>query len=190
MKKITLYLILIIVILSIFGYTYYSLNKINKENAVRWQENYNEKNKQISQINLTFKEFKNSIDAKTDSILKIAKIKPKNVRQITNYNTYYTDTTISVIQPLYEPKNNNYPFIDKEGCFEFSGFIELKDTIPILSIESRKFLSDFTEIEYIRKDTIHFIGLNLVKWWQKPDITYTIIDNCTGEKRVKKINLK
>jgi len=190
MKNLTFYLVVIIVILSGVGYTYYSLNKKHKQDAERWHENYNETSKKVSQINLTLKEFKQSMDNNTDSILKIAKIKPKNVKQITNYNTYYTDTTITVIEPVFEPKNSTYPFIDSVGCFEFSGFMEVKDTVPILSVENRVFKSDFTEIEYYKKDTIHFLGLNLVKWWQSKEITYTVIDNCSGSIKVKKFNIK
>lgn len=189
MKKLTFYLIVVIVILFGLLYTYYSLSKKHKADAVRWHENYVEGSKKMSQINLTLKEFKKTNDKALDSILKISKIKPKNVRQITNYNTYYKDTTITIIEPFYEPKNDVYPFIDKVGCFEFSGFMELKDTIPILNVENRVFKSDFYDIEHIEKDTIHFLGLNFVKWWQKPVITYTIVDKCTGEKRVKKINV-
>jgi hypothetical protein len=60
---------------------------------------------------------------------------------------------------------------------------------PELNVTERKFFSNFTDIEYIRKDTIHFLWIDWVKWWQKSEITYTIVDNCTGEKRVKKINI-
>lgn len=190
MKNLTFYLIVIIVILSGIGYTFYSLNEMNKKNAERWEQNAHEKDKSISQFNLTFKEFKRSIDSKTDSILEIAKIKPKNVKQITVYNNHYTDTTITIIEPLYEPQNNTYPFIDKVGCFEFSGFMEVKDTVPVLNVENRAFNSDFTEIEHYEKDTIHIFRLNLVKWWQSKRLTYTTIDNCTGEKRIKKFNIK
>jgi hypothetical protein len=190
MKNLTFYLIVIIIILAGIGYTYYSLNKKHKQDAERWHENYSESSKEIKQINLTLKEFKKTMDNNTDSILKIARIKPKNVRQITNYNTYYTDTTVNFVFPKYEPKTENYPFADKAGCFEFYGSIFMEDTLPKLSVDKRVFKSDFTDVEYIRKDTINFLGLNLVKWWQKPEITYTIIDNCTGEKRVKKINVK
>lgn len=190
MKNLTFYLIVIILVLCGISYTYYLLNKQHKQDAERWANNYIETSKKVSEIDFTLKEFKKGVDKKTDSILKKIGIKPKNVTQITNHNTYYTDTTISFILPEYEPKTGTYPFIDNEGCFEFSGFMKLNDTIPELTIENRKFNSDFTEVEFIRKDTIHFLGLNLVKWWQKPEITYTILDNCTGEKRVRKINVK
>jgi len=190
MKSITFYLVVIIVILSGVVYTYYSLNKQHKQDAYRWERNYNETSEKVQQIDLTLKEFKKSIDSKTDSILKLTGIKPKNLTQITNYNTYYTDTTISVILPFFEQKTGTYPFIDKMGCFEFSGFINMVDTIPELNVTDRKFFSNFTDIEYVRKDTIYFLGMKFVKWWQKPELTYTIVDNCTGEKRVKKINIK
>ena len=190
MKNLTFYLIAAIIVLSGLTYTYYSLNKKHKQDAERWSNNYKESSKKVSQIDLTLREFKKGMDSKTDSILEIAKIKPKNVTQITNHNTYYTDTTITVIKPLFEPKSNTYPFIDKVGCFEFGGFMKMKDTIPELTVQNRAFKSDFTEIEHYEKDTIHFIGLKAVKWWQKKRITFTIIDNCTGEKRIKKFNIK
>jgi hypothetical protein len=190
MKNLTFYLIVIIIILSGLTYTYYSLNKKHKQDSIRWEKNYTETNKQVQQIDLTLNEFKKSIDNKTDSILKIANIKPKNVTQITNNYTTYKDTIINEIKPVYEQKTGTYPFVDKQGCFEFGGFINVIDTFPELFITDRKFNSDFTEIEYIKKDTMHFLWLDWVKWWQKADITYTIIDNCTGEKHVKKINVK
>jgi len=189
MKKLTFYLIIIIVVLGGFGYLQYNQNQKHKKDAARWEQNFSETSKQVKQIDLTLKEFKKGIDIKTDSILKIAKIKPKNVTQITNYNTYYTDTNITVIKPDFDAKTKSYPFVDNTGCFEFRGFMELDSLGPELNVTERIFFSDFTEIEFIKKDTIHFLGLNLVKWWQSPDITYTIIDNCTGEKRVKKINI-
>ncbi len=190
MKNLTFFLIVCIIILAGLSYTFYSLNEKHKNDAVRWEQNAQEIKLNIQQQNLTLKEFKKYMNSKTDSILKIAKIKPKNVTQITNYNTYYVDTTLNVIKPKYEPLNGVYPFIDNTGCFEYSGFIKMLDTVPELNIEERKFFSDFTDIEYMRKDTMHFFWLDWVKWWQKPEITYTIIDNCTGIKRVKKINVK
>jgi hypothetical protein len=190
MKNLTFYLIVIIVVLSGLVYTFYSLNKTNKNNSERWERNFNETSKDIQQINLSLSEFKKTLSNHNDSILELVNIKPKNVTQITNYNTFYTDTTISFILPEYEPKTGTYPFVDRSGCFEFSGFMELNDTIPELTIENRKFNSDFTEIEHYEKDTIHFIGLNFVKWWQNKRLTYTIVDNCSGEKRIKKFNVK
>lgn len=190
MKNLTFYLIIIIVILSGLTYTFYTLNKKHKSDAERWSKNYIEVQEQIQLIDYSLKDFKKLMDNKTDSILKNAKIKPKNVTQVTNYNTYYTDTTITEIKPEYEPKTGTYPFIDKQGCFEFSGFIQMNDTLPELNVNNRDFHQDFTEIEHYEKDTIHFIGLNFVKWWQKKELTYTLIDNCTGEKHVKKINIR
>lgn len=190
MKNLTFYLVIVIIVLGGFTFTFYSLNKKHKQDAVRWEQNTQETKKQIQQQNLTLSEFKEYMDIKTDSILKVVNIKPKNVTQVTNYNTYYADTTITEIKPEYEPKTGTYSFIDKQGCFEFSGFIEVIDTLPKLSVKNRAFYQDFTEIEYYEKDTIHFIGLNFVKWWQKKQITYTLVDNCTGDQRVKKFNIK
>ena len=190
-SKLTFYLIISLAIACVFGYFQYDLNKKHKEMAKRWEENYSQQTKEFKQLEMTVKEFQRNIDFKTDSILKIAKIKPKNVTQVTNYITNYVDTTITVIKPNYDVKTASYPFIDNTGCFEYVGNIVVDSLArPELNVTERKFFSDFTDIEYIRKDTIHLFGLNLVKWWQKPDITYTIVDNCTGEKRVKKINIK
>ncbi len=190
MKNIVTYLIIALLLACGFGYIQYSLNKKHKADAKRWEQNYSETSKQVQQLNMTFNEFEKTMDSKTDSILKIAHIKPKHVTQITNYNTYYTDTTISVIKPNYEPLTGTYPFTDKQGCFEFGGFIEMNDTIPELNVENRAFESDFYDIEHYRKDTMHFLWLDWVKWWQTPEITYTIIDKCTGNKRIKKFNVK
>jgi hypothetical protein len=190
MKKLTFYLIVVIIVLSGLLYTYIKLNKMHKADSIRWENNYVETQKQVKQIDLTLHEFKESMDNKTDSILKKANIKAKSVTQITNYNTYYQDTTINEITPVYEQKTGTYPFMDKQGCFEFAGFINIIDTVPELSITNRVFHQDFTDIEHYEKDTIHFLGIKAVKWWQKKRITFTIVDNCTGEKRVKKLNIK
>ena len=190
MKSLTFYLVVIIIILAGLAYTFYDLNRKHKADAARWESNFEQTTRQVQNLNMTIDEFKKSVDQKTDSILEIAKIKPKNVTQITNYNTYYSDTTINVLTPVYEPKTGTYPFIDKAGCFEFSGFIKVNDTIPELNVLNRKFDSNFYEIEHYEKDTIHFLGLNFVKWWQKKRGTITIVDECTGNKFVKKINVK
>lgn len=190
MKSLTFYLVVIIIILAGLAYTFYDLNKKHKADAARWENNFNEVQKQFSQIDVTLREFKKGIDNKTDSILKIANLKPQNVTQVTNYITNYTDTTIKVISPEFEQKTGTYPFVDKEGCFEFSGYMKIKDTIPELTVNNRKFNNDFTDIEHWERDTIHFLGLNIPNYWRKKWLTYTIIDNCTGEKRVKKINVK
>ena len=187
----TAYLIIALFLVCGFGYFQFSQNQKHKKQAERWERNFAEQGEKFQLLDMTLKEFKKHIDSKTDSILKIAKIKPKNVTQITNYNTYYTDTTISVIRPNFDVKTASYPFVDNTGCFEYVGNI-IVDSLarPELNILERKFFSDFTDIEYIKKDTMHFLWLDWVKWWQKPEITYTIIDNCTGEKRVKKINIR
>lgn len=190
MKKLTFYLIVLIIVLAGLSYTFYHLNKKHKVAAVRWEQNFSQQDKNFRQLEMTVKEFQRNIDFKTDSILKIAQIKPKLVTQVTNYITNYTDTTISVIRPEYDMKTASFPFVDNTGCFEYVGFIEVDSIGPELNVTERKFFSDFTDIEYIRKDTIHFLGLNFVKWWQAPEVTFTIIDNCTGQKRVKKINIK
>lgn len=190
MRKTTLILIAALVLVSGVAYTYYGLNKKHAADAERWAENYAETSKNVQQISLTLNDFKKVIDKKTDSILKVAGIKQKNVTQVTNYNTYYNDTTENEVKIIYEQIKGIYDFVDNTGCFEFSGYIDMFDTIPQLNVTGRKFYSDFTEIEYVRKDTINFLGLDLVKWWQKPDITYTIIDNCSGEKKIRKINVQ
>jgi len=193
MKNLTFYLIVIIIVLAGLSFTYYSLNKKNKETAKRMEENfYQTSKKQYQLFNLTLKEFKESMDSKMDSIVKKSGIKPKWLKQVTNNITYYTDTTISFILPEYEPNNNTYPIVDKQGCFEFSGFIKMKDTIPSLTIEDRKFNSDFTELEYMERDSIRFLGRNWAnRWpWAKKYLNYKIIDNCTGEKKITKINIK
>lgn len=191
MRKLTFYLVLIILVLSGTTYTFYYLNKENKEAAKRMEQNFYETSqKQYQEFTLTVSELKKHIDSKNDSILNKLKIKPKNITQITNYNTYYKDTVISFVSLEYEPKTASYPFVDKQGCFEISGNILVDDTIPELSITNRIFNSDFTEIEYYEKDTIHFLGIDFVKWWQNKRLTYIIEDNCTGEKQIKKFNIK
>lgn len=188
--KLTGYLIAALIIVSGLAYTFYYLNKKHKAAAERWSNNFIEVQKDINQIEFTVREFQRNIDKRTDSILKLANVKPKHVTQVTNYNTIYKDTTITELVLDYNPITGTYPFTDKTACFEFSGFIEVNDTVPDLNVTERKFYSDFYDIEHYEKDTIHFLGLNLVKWWQKKRLTYTIIDKCTGEKIVKKFNVK
>lgn len=193
MKKIIFYLSLVIVVLVILLFTYIDLNKKHKAESKRHANNYIEVQKTVKELNLTVSEFKKNINAKTDSILKETRIKPKNITKVTTYNNKYIDTTIVVKKPEYDDKTGLYPFVDKEGCFEFSGFMFIKDEEvlkPELIISERKFNQDLTEIEHFEKDTIYFLGLRAVKWWQKKRKVTTYIDNCTGKKYIEKINIK
>ncbi|MDH4127107.1 MAG: hypothetical protein OEV44_00025 [Spirochaetota bacterium] len=190
MKKITLYLIFALIIVCGFAYIQYTQNIKHKADSKRWEQNTIEIQQQIQQINYTYRDFKKYMDNKTDSILNLARIKPKNVTQITNNYTIYKDTTINILKPIYSQKTGTYPFMDKKGCFEFSGFINMVDTTPEINIKNRKFNSDFTEIEHWEKDTLHFLRIKFTNPFQKKWLNYTIIDNCSGDKRIKKINIK
>lgn len=144
-----------------------------------------ENRKQIN-LELSFKEFKQSMTEKIDSILKASKIKPKNVTSVTERYFYYRDTSYASMrpEPVQTPQGKIYPVDYKKDCFSFKGFM-IVDTLlrPSLIVTDRKFENNSVDIGYIYRPK-KFLGIKFGKW--KGDLIST--SDC-GEEKTKHIEI-
>jgi len=164
-------------------------NKKLKSEIARVQSNnfqlMAENRKQIN-LELSFKEFKQSMTIKIDSILKASKIKAKNVTSITERYFYYRDTSYSSIRPdpVITPSGKIYPVDYKKDCFSFKGFM-IVDTLlrPALIITDRKFENNTVDVGYIYRPK-KFLGIRFGKW--KGDLKS--VSDC-GDEKTKQIDI-
>ena len=104
-----------------------------KDRADRMTDNYSEMKKDNRLIRLEMNEFKKTMDEKTDSILKVANIKPKWVREVhTVTNNYHITKPVEVLpeQPVVENDTVKYPFNEKIDCMTIEGFMTV-DTLKV-----------------------------------------------------------
>ena len=142
-------------------------------------------NRQNIDLKLTLREFKASMSTKIDSILKVAEIASKQVKTITVNNTYYIDSSKTVIRP--EPDisktDTTYPFIDIKDCFTIGGFMKVQDDRPELIINKREFKNEVTIIGYEKRPHKFWF----VRWGKKQ--TYIETSSDCGETKTTQIEI-
>jgi len=163
-------------------------NKVLKaENARLQTNNFNllSSNRKNINLELTLKEFKQSMSTKIDSILKVAEINSKRVKTVTTINNYYIDSTKTIIRPdpVISKNDTTYPFIDIKECFSISGFMKVVNNRPELTIQERKFDNEINVIVHNKRPH---------KYWfiryGKREMKVDGVSDC-GEVKIKQINI-
>jgi len=179
-------LIGLVVVLAIAGTTLFNQWRSERENAIRWENNYNESNKVNQTIRLTISELQDRMDYKMDSILKIAKVKPSNVQNITTIHNHYHDT-VYVEVPVTKIDTNKYEFIDKNNCMTIKGIVDVSLDTPKVFITEKIFDDESSYIVYQdrRKWKLLFFKTKL---FGKKESKLKIINKC-GDITYQNINI-
>jgi hypothetical protein len=135
------------------------------------------KNGEISHVNMRWA-------TKYDSLLKVAKIKPKSVKQATIIQTVYRDTgSVKVVyrEPILQP-NNSYiiPLSVDGGCWGVSGQILTSDPNSKLEITERRFSNDVQALIIRRKRFL---------FWTIRKESIKVFSEC-GEANVTQVNFE
>jgi hypothetical protein len=136
-------------------------------------------------LQLTLREFKQSMSTKIDSILKVAEIASKQVKTVTITNTYYIDSSKTIIrpEPVISKNDTTYPFIDTKDCFIIGGFMKVVNERPELVINRREFKNEVTLIGYEKRPhKFWFIR------WGKKEYFISNSSDC-GKSEVKQIQI-
>jgi hypothetical protein len=110
------------------------------------------------------KEFQQLITPRLDSLMKMAKIKPKQVTNVTNINNTYINNDTTVITPpaTITDKDTTYHFVDTKECFKVAGYMLVKENKPSLVITERSFINNIAVIAYWKR-THKFLGIQFGK---------------------------
>jgi len=163
-------------------------NKVLKAEILRVQTNNFQlmsENRDNVNLTLSFKEFKQSMSTKIDSILKVAEINSKAVKTVTTINNYYIDSSRTIIrpEPVISKNDTTYPFIDTKDCFSISGFMQVINDRPELTIQERKFNNEINVIVHNKRPH---------KFWfiryGKREMKIDGVSDC-GEVKIKQINI-
>lgn len=181
---ITIALLAIIGVGGSLGFNY--IQSLKKDSAI-WQENYIQTTQQIRSLRLDLSDFKTVSGIHFDSIIKVAKIKPKHVTQyIENKNVYnYSDTTITEI---VKRNDSTYYFSDTTGCIKIKGLVSTKDSIPAVSITSKNYESNSYYIFHNERKSYKFLfwTWNL---FGKRESKLTVKSDC-GENTVTNLEIR
>jgi len=192
MNKLKLYLIIgaVIIVASAFvtANILIKQNKKLKAEIERAQGNNLQlmaENRDNVNLQLSFKEFKQSVSTKIDSLIKVSKIALKEVKTVTVTNNYYIDSSRTIIRPIPVISNNDtiYPFIDTKDCFTIAGIMKIVNDRPELTIQKREFKNETTVIGY-QKRPHKFLFFK----WGKKETFITSSSDC-GETTTKQIDI-
>lgn len=192
MKNLKLYLIGIAILFVASAFVTANIlikqNKKLKAEVQRVQNNNFQlmaENRDNVNLQLSFKEFKQSVSTKIDSLLKVFKIALKEVKTVTVTNNYYIDSSKTIIRPIPVISNIDtlYPFIDTKDCFTIAGIMKVVNDRPELTIQKREFKNEITLIGY-EKRPHHFW---FIKWGKKE--TFIESSSECGETTVKQIDI-
>ncbi|MDD4971913.1 MAG: hypothetical protein PHT07_21005 [Paludibacter sp.] len=192
--------LLIALILS-FGVIYWLWQEktaLETDNS-RISENFEQKDKQVAQMNLTIEEY-NKLQTKDkatiDSLCKVIDKKPKDLKEATVINESFKDTNsveASYGNPsITEPKPNSTakPNITKpiysipvsfgsDSCWGMKGVIQSTDPKARLFIKERTFINSVQLIVIKKKKFL---------WWTIRKEQFKAFSNCEKELKVTKIN--
>lgn len=142
--NLTRLLVIALIVVSIALFWFWKVNKSLKIDNAMVSENFVQKDRQVSQLNLTVEEFKD-LDTKSsktiDSLLKVIKERPKNIKQATSIEIQYIDTGSTKIiykEPIVQPdKSFVIPVSFDSDCWGMKGQILSKDPGSKLEIKER-----------------------------------------------------
>jgi hypothetical protein len=143
----------------------YQKQKANRERLEENQAQLLKEKANYILIKQSLDEFKATISARVDSVLRADRIKPKQVERIVERHFYYRDTSYvtHVPDPVVVDNTTIYPFTDLKDCFTIRGFMELRDAKPAVTITDRKFENSSVDIAYIEREK-KFLGIRFGRW--------------------------
>jgi len=156
----------------------------NQEQLLNQVNNY-------MRLTLTQKEMLASITIEQDSLIRLLKIRPKQIERIVERVHIEIDTTgmtqllasnDSLEKVIRGQLNRSYPFLDHEGCFTFAGNVKLSDGL-ILEVTRREYRNTSTEIAYIEREK-KFLFIHYGKWEGR-----LFIQNTCGSDMVKELDI-
>jgi len=142
-------------LLGIVSFQSYQLKKAGNK-IDRLSDNFVELQESNSKLRLTVDEFKEYSSGKMDSIMEVASIKPKWVKEYTTINNHYYDT-VEVEVPVEHVDTFKYSFMESNDCFTVGGIVNVKDSIPQVSINYREFTDTLNIIKYLKPKKFLFI---------------------------------
>jgi len=161
MNKLNLILSIIILILIIALGLVFNKMRDNRDDAIRWEHNYEQSSDTISRINVTLREFKKTSKATNDSLLKALKIKPKQIETIITIHSEYNnvDTTHITLNKVDSTSKTHY-FMESIDCVEIGGIVITEyDSEPELIITNISYTNDIDYIAYWKRRQWKFLGI-------------------------------
>ncbi len=185
-NHVKLFLTLLLIVATLTIGMFYRANVALKVDNARISENFVQKDKQVSQLNLSvdeFKELNTKASNKIDSLLKVTKLKPRDLKQATSIETQYIDTgSVHIIYlPAIEQVNKMFaiPVSVTSLCWGMKGFITSIDTTAKLEITERT-ASNSTQILITKRKKF--------LWWTIRKESIRAFNEC-GESTVTQINI-
>lgn len=170
-------------VLAVLALLFFRLWQEQKDQARRWEQNYEQTQEEIGVLVMRFGEFRKHMDQKTDSILEVAKIKPRWVREVTEIHHHYFNKDTTIVEMKYDPLTGVYPFLDEKECFTFGGYIEMLQDKPQLSVTERKYDDDVNVVVYERRK--RFLGLRIGR-----KETFMEVQSKCGTNEVRRIEVE
>jgi hypothetical protein len=195
--KITTTLIIVIICLLVTVGILFKSNKSNKNDYIRWKNNYEEIKKDNNVINKTFREFKETTTETQDSLLKLLDIKPKQVVKIVEIKTYYkvTDTilipiseTDSILEDMFSLKKYTLSFSKKTDCYGIEGFIKTNDNTSELNLTTVENNNELTYVVYWKRRRYYLLGFIPTSFLGKKVTTLKTESKC-GNTEISEINI-
>lgn len=199
---------IIIVLIILLGFTYEQM-RTNKNQALRWENNYQHSQEEISRVQMTFKEFKEQKTKKEDSLLKAIDIKPKQVEKIVyiensyiNADTHKVELVLegsAIIDLDYIPgSENNISEIDKNikrsstflysiECLSVQGTLRTVDKNAELYITQVNYKNYHSYVAYWKRREWKILGIK-TRIFGKKQGELEISSDC-GKTKVKEIDI-
>jgi len=169
----------------------YLREKARNERLSRNQEQLLDQVNNYMRLTLTQKEMLASITKEQDSLIRLHKIKPKQIERIVERLHIEIDTTEkiqllasndSLQKVIREKLDREYPFLDQAGCFTFAGNVKISDGLS-LEVTRREYTNKSTEIAYIEREK-KFLFIRYGKWQGK-----LFIQNECGSDVVRELDI-
>jgi hypothetical protein len=191
------FLFILLIALSVAIYWLWQNNKALKVDNSRISENFEQKDKQVSQLNMTLAEYKNlqtKDKATVDSLLEVIKKKPKDLKEATVIRESFKDT--NTIEPKYSPPIADQPkpneqilskpmysipislSSDSDSCWGMKGIIKSTDPKARLFINERSFINSIQLLVIKNKKFL---------WWTIRKEQFKAFSDCGKELKVTKI---
>lgn len=144
----------------------------------------------VNVVNLTAKELKNLLKENNDSLMERVsdtlkmKVRPRNVKEINNYEYFYNDTNPVVLQLIKH--DSIYPIKYSNGCWGMAGYFDTRESE--MTITEKSFQDSIIDISGAKRAKILkwlFGGIRLGKFEQFNVTT----SKCDGVITKKQINI-
>jgi len=188
MNKILTILLILIIALSTCLYFTYKQMRANHKDSIRWENNYDQAQSNIERIKLDYNEFKDLKTNEIDSLLKVIKVKPKQVETIIKIETFYTNTDTIYLDINKSTDINSFEFKESIDCLEIEGFIHtgiIND--PIVALTKTIYNNEIDYIAYWSRRQWRFLGIK-TRIFGKKIAKLEVINKC-GDLKVKQIDI-